>query len=169
MFPSSFTHLLQKLEAFTHGPVVIEPKVGGSFALFGGNVSGVISGLVRSGFISIGLLSNFQFFFFFFFFFFFKFFEIYLEFAFNYFSISFLTFCKLLKLLQSFASSLFILARTTQEVNESLHMKWRFKSWPSDHFSDVTLLFRQKDNCTTVSLKQTGIPGSSNSQLTIFF
>lgn len=37
-------------------------------------------------------------------------------------------------------------------------LKWRFKSWPNDHFSDVVLNFVENIDCTVVSLFQSGIP-----------
>lgn len=45
-------------------------------------------------------------------------------------------------------------------ANESLQLQWRFKSWPCEHFSQVSLLFLQKNDCTAVTLTQTGIPAN---------
>eukprot|EP01087_Luapelamoeba_hula_P014831 TRINITY_DN43_c0_g1_i1.p1 TRINITY_DN43_c0_g1~~TRINITY_DN43_c0_g1_i1.p1 ORF type:complete len:347 (-),score=59.08 TRINITY_DN43_c0_g1_i1:59-1099(-) len=44
---------------------------------------------------------------------------------------------------------------------EKLVMKWRNSSWPSDHYSRVTLkLERDEDKNTILALNQTGIPSS---------
>ncbi|ESN92278.1 hypothetical protein HELRODRAFT_89741 [Helobdella robusta] len=43
---------------------------------------------------------------------------------------------------------------------ERIEMKWRSKTWPSPHHSSVVLQFDQKDDCTYVTLHQSGIPGS---------
>jgi hypothetical protein len=40
---------LQMVQAFTHGPVKLEAQKGGTFELFGGNISGVFVELVRKG------------------------------------------------------------------------------------------------------------------------
>jgi activator of HSP90 ATPase len=49
---------------------------------------------------------------------------------------------------------------TSLKTDEEIQQKWRFKSWPDEHYSDVTLTFSEKADCTEVSLKQTGIPSS---------
>lgn len=46
------------------------------------------------------------------------------------------------------------------EDNKLLVQQWRFKTWPVGHHSTVTISFTQKDDCTEISLKQTGIPAS---------
>ncbi|KAJ8673417.1 hypothetical protein QAD02_004679 [Eretmocerus hayati] len=38
--------------------------------------------------------------------------------------------------------------------------KWRCKTWPSDHYSEVTLEMSEKSDHTEVNLKQTGVPTS---------
>lgn len=43
-------------------------------------------------------------------------------------------------------------------TNEKIEMRWRNKSWPDEHYSNVTLELRQKDDCTELVLTQTGIP-----------
>jgi len=42
--------------------------------------------------------------------------------------------------------------------NEKLEMKWRFKSWPPEHYSEVIIDFEEKETCTLLKLSQTGIP-----------
>lgn len=37
-------------------------------------------------------------------------------------------------------------------------MNWRYKQWPDEHYSVVTLEFREKEDCTELLLNQTGIP-----------
>ena len=37
-------------------------------------------------------------------------------------------------------------------------MRWRVKSWPDEHYSDVTLTFEEKNDCTVLHLSQTGVP-----------
>lgn len=37
-------------------------------------------------------------------------------------------------------------------------MKWRFKSWPEEHYSKVTINLTQKADATELSLIQTGVP-----------
>lgn len=36
--------------------------------------------------------------------------------------------------------------------------KWRFKDWPADTFSTVTIELQQKSDCTVLKLSQTGVP-----------
>jgi len=43
-------------------------------------------------------------------------------------------------------------------------MRWRFKSWPEGHHSNVTLELEQKPDGTELRLKQTGIPANSLDQ-----
>ena len=47
-----------------------------------------------------------------------------------------------------------------QILDEQIGMRWRFKSWPAEHYSNVTLKFEQKDDCTLLKLTQSGIPDS---------
>ena len=49
---------------------------------------------------------------------------------------------------------------TSLKTNEEIKQKWRFKSWPEGHYSDVTLSISEKEDHTLVCLKQTGIPAS---------
>jgi len=37
-------------------------------------------------------------------------------------------------------------------------MRWRFKSWPAEHYSTVTLDLIQKNEFALLKLTQTGIP-----------
>ncbi|KAF2367842.1 Activator of Hsp90 ATPase N-terminal [Trinorchestia longiramus] len=46
------------------------------------------------------------------------------------------------------------------EPNKRLVQKWRFKTWPDDLYSLVTLDFVEKDDCTELLLTQTNIPAS---------
>ena len=39
-----------------------------------------------------------------------------------------------------------------------IKMNWRFKSWPSGHFSDVKITITQGVDNTTLILEQTGVP-----------
>lgn len=43
-------------------------------------------------------------------------------------------------------------------LNEKIVMNWRYKQWPDEHYSVVTLEFREKEDCTDLVLNQTGIP-----------
>lgn len=36
--------------------------------------------------------------------------------------------------------------------------RWRLKTWPDAHFSEVTLEFKESDGRTVLKLKQTGVP-----------
>ena len=36
--------------------------------------------------------------------------------------------------------------------------KWRLKTWPADHFSDVTIEIRQSSEDTKVKVKQSNVP-----------
>jgi len=47
---------------------------------------------------------------------------------------------------------------TKLEAPNTIHMQWRFKSWPSDHYSDVILKINQGDDMTKLTLEQTGVP-----------
>jgi activator of HSP90 ATPase len=42
--------------------------------------------------------------------------------------------------------------------NEKLEMKWRFKSWPFEHYSEVVIDFEEKESSTILKLSQIGIP-----------
>ncbi|KAJ8044334.1 Activator of 90 kDa heat shock protein ATPase-like 1 [Holothuria leucospilota] len=46
------------------------------------------------------------------------------------------------------------------ERNKQIVQKWRFKSWPEEHYSTVTMVFEQKPDHTVLKLKQTGVPSS---------
>lgn len=41
---------------------------------------------------------------------------------------------------------------------ERLEMLWRFKSWPKDHFSQVTMRFEEETDQTKLIIQQTGVP-----------
>lgn len=43
-------------------------------------------------------------------------------------------------------------------AQEKIEMRWRNKGWPDEHYSNVTLAFRNRDDCTELRLTQTGIP-----------
>ena len=42
--------------------------------------------------------------------------------------------------------------------NKQIKQEWRFKAWPPNHYSEVTIDFEQKTDCTDVTVTQTGIP-----------
>ena len=44
------------------------------------------------------------------------------------------------------------------EPYDRIDMLWRFKSWPSDHYSHVSLLFQEKAGQTKLIVQQTGVP-----------
>jgi activator of HSP90 ATPase len=48
--------------------------------------------------------------------------------------------------------------------DKKLVMHWRMKGWPDAHYSNVTLTFDQKEDCTELELRQTGIPESQLEQ-----
>ena len=37
-------------------------------------------------------------------------------------------------------------------------MNWRYKQWPSEHYSLVTIELNEKEDCTVLTLTQTGVP-----------
>ena len=37
-------------------------------------------------------------------------------------------------------------------------MRWRFKTWPVEHYSTVTIELCEKDSGTELKLTQTGVP-----------
>ena len=39
-------------------------------------------------------------------------------------------------------------------------MRWRNKSWPEEHYSEVTLTLSENEGQTTLQLSQTGVPES---------
>ena len=43
-------------------------------------------------------------------------------------------------------------------TNKQIKQNWRFKAWPPDHYSSVTIDIEQKSDCTEVTVNQTGIP-----------
>ena len=51
-----------------------------------------------------------------------------------------------------------------QVPDKKIEMRWRFKSWPEGHHSNVTLELEQKPDGTELRLRQTGIPASSFEQ-----
>eukprot|EP01126_Amoeba_proteus_P011126 TRINITY_DN1444_c0_g1_i3.p1 TRINITY_DN1444_c0_g1~~TRINITY_DN1444_c0_g1_i3.p1 ORF type:complete len:187 (+),score=26.45 TRINITY_DN1444_c0_g1_i3:647-1207(+) len=44
------------------------------------------------------------------------------------------------------------------ENNRKIVQKWRFSTWPSNHFSEVSLEFEEQHGRTQLTLTQTGIP-----------
>ncbi|XP_059163684.1 activator of 90 kDa heat shock protein ATPase homolog 1-like [Physella acuta] len=42
--------------------------------------------------------------------------------------------------------------------DQKIVKRWRVKSWPSEHYSEVTIELIDKEGTTTLNLKQTGIP-----------
>jgi len=44
------------------------------------------------------------------------------------------------------------------DTNSKIVQRWRFRDWPADHYSTVTLSFSQEADTTKVTLKQTNIP-----------
>jgi len=80
---------IELIQAFTRANAVMDPKVGGVFQLFDGNISGRFTELVP---------------------------------------------------------------------NKVIKQNWRFKAWPPDHYSQVTITLEQKSDCTEVIVDQTGIP-----------
>lgn len=51
---------------------------------------------------------------------------------------------------------------TFEEIipGEKIVQKWRYKQWPSGHFSTVTMTFTEKSDHTELNVKQTGVPRS---------
>jgi len=47
---------------------------------------------------------------------------------------------------------------TKLDAPNTIHMQWRFKSWPADHYSDVILKLNQGDDMTKLTLEQAGVP-----------
>lgn len=45
-----------------------------------------------------------------------------------------------------------------QEYNKKIAMRWRFKSWPDEHYSTVSIVLTEKDTGTELQLTQTEIP-----------
>ena len=45
-----------------------------------------------------------------------------------------------------------------QVPDKKIVKKWRLKSWPAEHYSQVTMELEQKDDCTVLHLTQTGVP-----------
>jgi len=43
-------------------------------------------------------------------------------------------------------------------TDKKISKQWRVKSWPDDHYSEVTIELTDKDGKTKLSLKQTGVP-----------
>jgi activator of HSP90 ATPase len=44
----------------------------------------------------------------------------------------------------------------TIETNKKIEQKWRFNTWPEDHFSQVTLEFEEQFGKTKLTLTQSG-------------
>ena len=44
--------------------------------------------------------------------------------------------------------------------NKKISMLWRNKRWPDEHYSIVGLDFTEKEDCTILSLIQTGVPAN---------
>lgn len=44
------------------------------------------------------------------------------------------------------------------ESAKCIKQKWRFSTWPKDHYSDVKIIFDQKSDETKMTVEQTGIP-----------
>jgi len=47
---------------------------------------------------------------------------------------------------------------TEVEPGKKIVQKWRFKQWPADLYSIVTITLDQKSDCTLLKLSQTGVP-----------
>lgn len=45
-----------------------------------------------------------------------------------------------------------------QIPEKKLSMRWRMKTWPDEHYSVVTIELEEAEDCTRLTLKQTGIP-----------
>lgn len=50
----------------------------------------------------------------------------------------------------------------TLEPFTLIKMRWRYKTWPDEHYSDVTIKLDEKEDCTELSLTQTGVPESDH-------
>jgi activator of HSP90 ATPase len=46
------------------------------------------------------------------------------------------------------------------DLNKKIVQKWRFQSWPENHFSELTMNFDNEDGTTVLHLVQRGIPDS---------
>lgn len=46
------------------------------------------------------------------------------------------------------------------EPNKRIEMRWRFKTWPAEHYSNVVLELVENDDSTELLVTQTGIPES---------
>jgi len=51
------------------------------------------------------------------------------------------------------------------DPDKLLHLHWRFKDWPEDMFSSVTLKFKDTGSSTELSLSQVGVPQYSVEQI----
>jgi len=49
---------------------------------------------------------------------------------------------------------------TAIERDVEIKQKWRFRSWPEEHYSEVIIKFDEKEDHTNLSVTQTGIPAS---------
>ena len=45
-----------------------------------------------------------------------------------------------------------------KDIDTKIGMKWRFKTWPAEHYSIVTIDLTDKGDCTELVLTQTGVP-----------
>jgi activator of HSP90 ATPase len=52
-----------------------------------------------------------------------------------------------------------------ESVGDSVKLKWRLKSWPQGHFSDVTMSFKEGSDSTTLKLSQKGVPKTDELQI----
>jgi len=50
---------------------------------------------------------------------------------------------------------------TALVLDEKISMRWRFKSWPAGHHSNVTLSLKQTSEGAEIHLEQSGVPESS--------
>lgn len=49
---------------------------------------------------------------------------------------------------------------------KSIQLHWRFKDWPADMYSSVTLTFKDTGSSTQLTLNQVGVPQYSVEQIT---
>lgn len=47
-----------------------------------------------------------------------------------------------------------------QDVNKKIAMRWRMRSWPEEHYSNVTIILTDLDGSTHMEMTQTGVPQS---------
>lgn len=46
------------------------------------------------------------------------------------------------------------------ERGKEIKQRWRFRSWPDGHYSEVTIKFEEQEDHTNVTVSQTGIPAN---------